>query len=49
MERVLNDIFANVFRQSQQTLGLEPVWFYLRDGAGSYADVPDILDAIRET
>lgn len=49
MEGVLNDIFTEVFRRSQQSLGLEPVWFYMRNGAQSHADIPDILDAIRET
>ena len=49
VDAVVQEAFSEVFHEAYRKLGLKPVWFFLRDSPDSYSDVPDILDAIRDT
>ena len=49
VDAIVQEVFSEVFQDASRKLGLKPVWFFLRDPPDSYSDLPDILDAIRET
>jgi hypothetical protein len=49
VDAVVHEAYSEVFHESHRKLGLKPVWFYWRESEDSHSDLPDILDAIRES
>lgn len=49
VEAVVYEAYQDVFLDSHARLGLKPLWFFYRDDpAAKWADIPALLDSIRE-